>query len=183
MRLIDRKLKNKKSVGADGVPVFLLKRIFPLIISPLAHLINFSFETGTFPDKLKIGKVVPIFKKKDLYLLENYRPVTLPFSFSKVFEYAYLDRLGNFLDNILSHAQHGFRVNKSTATATFSLYDELIDSIDRGEAPVAIFCDMSRAFDCVNHAKLIDILDKYGVRSAPLSWIRSFLAGAKNMCY
>ena len=74
-------LPPKISTGCDGISSKLLKVIAPIIIKQLTLLINQVLNTGTFPDK--IAKVIPIFKKGDPSLFENYRP--LP-AISKVLE-------------------------------------------------------------------------------------------------
>ena len=79
-------LPPKSSSGCDGISSKLLKVIAPIIIKPLTLLINQVLNTGTFPDKLKIAKVVPIFKKGDPSLFENYRPISLLPAISKVLE-------------------------------------------------------------------------------------------------
>lgn len=182
LNLLKNKLKNKKSAGPDDVPMFLIKRVLKFIIQPITYLVNLSFQNGIFPDLLKEGKVIPILKKNNPMSLENYRPVTVPFSFSKIFEYAYLDRLTIFLNkfNILSNNQHGFRSGRSTITATHSFYNEIIQCIDAGECPVGVFCDLSRAFDCVNHDILLNKLYEYGIRGHPLNWLLCFLKFRKQ---
>ena len=49
-------------------------------------MINQSLRTGIFPDKLKIAKVLPFFKKGDASILDNYRPISLLPVISKVYE-------------------------------------------------------------------------------------------------
>nr|CAH7756516.1 unnamed protein product [Callosobruchus chinensis] len=131
---------------------------------------------------LKVGKVTPIYKRNNRECMENYRPVTVPPSFSKIFEYAFLDRLNSFLQrfNILSKYQHGFRKDRSTSTALFSFYDEIVQFIEAGESPAAIFCDLSRAFDCVDHSKLLSILERYGLRGMSLKWVKEFLTSRQQ---
>jgi hypothetical protein len=79
-------LPTKNSCGFDGVSTKLLKVIEPVILKSLTLLINQVLYSGVFPDKLKIAKVIPIFKKDDPSLFENYRPISLLPTTSKVLE-------------------------------------------------------------------------------------------------
>lgn len=182
LNLLKIKLKNKHSAGPDEVPSFIIKKVIDVIIKPITYLVNLSFTSGKFPKYLKMGKVVPIYKKKDSQLVENYRPVTVPSGFSKILEYAFLNRLMKFLEknNILTENQHGFRSNKSTHTAVYAFYERLIEYIEAGECPVGVFCDLSRAFDCVDHNKLLIKLYAYGIRGVALDWLSSFLKNRKQ---
>lgn len=175
--LVYSKLKSKNSGGPDDVPSFLIKRILFLIVKPLVYLINLSFCTGEFPSILKTGKVIPLFKKNSPLEMKNYRPVTVPYCFSKIFEYCFLDRFLFYLNtnNIITPNQHGFSRGKSTLTAFHCFYERLIYYIEAGECPVGIFCDLSRAFDCVNHDLLLEKLSHYGINGIPHNWLCSFL--------
>jgi hypothetical protein len=64
----------------------VIKNSFECIVDPLMHLINISLETGVFPDKLKMAKIIPIFKADDPQLFENYRPISFLTNFSKFYE-------------------------------------------------------------------------------------------------
>ena len=79
-------LNSSKSVGPNSIPVKLLKILGPKISHPLATMINRSFSNGIFPSKLKIAKVVPIFKKGDPEISSNYRPISLYQSLAKFME-------------------------------------------------------------------------------------------------
>lgn len=175
--VLNKKLKNKPSAGPDDVPSFLLKKILDVITKPLVFLINLSFCTGKFPTALKTGKIIPIHKKGNVSCMENYRPITLTSVFSKMFEYCFLERLVLYLNkfNIISPNQHGFQCGRSTDTAIHAFYNELIRFIDANEAPVGIFCDLSRAFDCVNHEILFKKITKYGISGTSFDWIQSFV--------
>ena len=180
--LLKIKLKNTHSAGADDFPNFLIRNCISSIIQPLTHLINVSFCTGQFPELLKVSKVLPLFKKLDKECAENYRPISIPSIFSKIFEYAFLNRLVQFLNDykIISPSQHGFQNKKSTMTAIHAFYEKLIFMIDAGECPAGIFCDLSRAFDCVEHQTLLNLLLALGMRGTPLKWIESFLTNRKQ---
>ncbi len=55
----------------------LVKQAASVLLDPLIHIYNLSFCTGILPDKLKIAKVIPVFKKGDSSLCRNYRPISL----------------------------------------------------------------------------------------------------------
>ena len=57
-------LKNNSSAGFDEIPTFLVKQCLCHFIKPLVHIYNVSFQTGTFPDMMKIAKVKPLYKKR-----------------------------------------------------------------------------------------------------------------------
>ena len=95
-------LPPKNSSGCDGISSKQLKVIAPVIIKSLTLLINQVLDTGTFPDKLKIAKVIPIYKKGDPSLFENYRPVSLFPAISKVLEKIIALQLSSYFEkNIL----------------------------------------------------------------------------------
>ena len=79
-------LHKEKSVGPYSIPINLLKILSPKIASSLASLINESFSTGIFPDKLKVAKVIALHKKGGTDNPSNYRPISLLSVFSKIFE-------------------------------------------------------------------------------------------------
>ena len=100
IRKIADKLDNKKSCGIDGIyKIFIMKSIFNILIKPITIIMNQMLETGVFPDKLKVAKVIPLFKKGDPTLLTNYRPISLLPSLSKIFEKVIYQQLYAFFEN------------------------------------------------------------------------------------
>ena len=79
------KLKTKRSSGQDGISSALLKSFDGEITNVLTLIINQSLSTGIFPEKLKVAKVVPVFKKDDPHQPGNYRPISLLPAISKIF--------------------------------------------------------------------------------------------------
>lgn len=110
-------------------------------------------------------------------IISNYRPIPLSSTFAKLFEYAVLVRMRSFLDkhNVLTPKQHGYCINKSAMTAISSFYEKVLRDINNSELPVAVFCDLSKAFDCVPHKRLLDKLEAYGIRGNFLKWFESYL--------
>ena len=91
-------LKSGKSLGPNSIPMKILKCLSSLISSPLSQIINESFHSGTFPDKMKLAKVIPRFKKGCPLTASNYRPISLLSVFSKIIEKVMYERLYKFLE-------------------------------------------------------------------------------------
>ena len=174
-------LKNGKSSGPNSIPVKLLKILDLPISKDLAVLINESFLTGTFPEKLKIAKVIPIFKKGLATSKSNHRPISLLSVFSKIFEKLH-KRLSQFLEvcEVLFCMQFGFRTGHSTDHALISLTETIKSSLDKNRFGSGIFIDLQKAFDTVNHDILLKKLEHYGIRGTALSWFQSYLSNRKQ---
>lgn len=97
--------------GIDGISNFILKQAEAFILCPLKHVINLSFESGIFPEELKITKIKPLFKKGDKPEPGNYRPVALLSSISKIYEKLYENSMkSHFIRNSIIHPnQFGFQ--------------------------------------------------------------------------
>ena len=67
--------KNKLSAGVDEIPDYVVKQCITFLKEPLTDIYNASTESGIFPDKLKISKVIPLHKKGDTRDSQNYRPI------------------------------------------------------------------------------------------------------------
>lgn len=171
------KLKDKPSSGYDNISSILIKKVKFHLVKPLTFLINKSFEEGIFPNELKIAKVVPIHKDGDNSDIQNYRPISIIPTISKIFEYAILTRLVNFFTKhkILSKNQFGFTKKRSTIDAVITVIEQIIDALERGEVSMAHFLDLSKAFDCVDRGLLLQTLYRYGVRGVAQSLIASYL--------
>lgn len=156
-------LKNKHSCGVDDIPSHLLKQCTKEFSLPLTLLVNQSFHSGHFPDLLKISLVKPIHKKDDTSILNNYRPIALLPTFSKVFEKAMCTQLYAFLEkfNILDEAQNGFRKSRSTTLAVYKYIQTSLQHINDKKHVIGLLLDMTKAYDRVLYDILLDKL--YGV--------------------
>ena len=90
-------MDDSKSSGPLSIPIKLLKIAAPLIIQALTDLINLSFKTGSFPDKIKIAIVIPVHKAGSKLDVNNYCPISLLSVFSKIIEKIIHARLSTFL--------------------------------------------------------------------------------------
>ena len=125
-------------------------------MKPLTLIINQSLLSGNFPDLLKVAKVVPLFKKGDSLIVDNYRPMSLLPSISKVFKKVVYIQLSEYLKKKLFYeGQFGFRERHSTELATLELMDRIISAVDQKYLPLSIFMNLSKASDTLNHEILL----------------------------
>ena len=92
--------KKENSTDARGLSMNIVKHIITSVIKPLTYIFNTSFKTGVFPDKLKMAKVIPVFKSGIIEDCFNYRPISLLPQFSKIVEKHLNSRLTGFIDKI-----------------------------------------------------------------------------------
>ena len=170
-------LAEKTSSGWDTIPQKVIKSNPYNILMALSHIFNLSIKEGIFPQKMKLAKVIPIFKKGSKLCVENYRPISLLPVFSKILERLICNRLVSFLNecNILYDKQFGFRMNHSTSHATSYLSSKLYNALDESEKAVSVFMDLSKAFDTLDLKILLQKLSHYGIRGLENKWFASYL--------
>ena len=170
-------LNIKKAVGPDGISSKIL-HILKSVISPvLSNIINKSMQLGIFPDKLKIAKIIPLHKGGKIDEINNYRPISILSSLSKIFEKVINKRFIDFLKkhNVISDYQFGFREGMSTTLALADICDQFQNALDNNEITCGIFIDLAKAFDTVNHSILLKKLIHYGIRGNAFELIKSYL--------
>lgn len=170
-------LKTKASPGDDNISAKLLKDNHIYLLKPLLHLINLIFEKGTYPEILKKAVIVPIYKTGDRLNKENYRPIAMTSSVSRLFEKCIKLRLDSFLNtnNILSKSQYGFLSGVSSEEAMVHVTDYVLQNYNNKFKTLGIFVDLARAFDTVAHEILLKKLEDIGVRGLAHSLFESYL--------
>ena len=133
----------------------------------LPDIINDSLKRDIFPSELKLAEVITLFKKVDPFdKTTNYRPVSLLSHISKVF--------GRLIYN-LSKVLTGFRKNHSTQHSLLKILENFKEALDKVNSVSAIFMDLSKAFDTLNHDLLIAKLEVYSYCYKSLSYMHSYL--------
>jgi len=134
-------------------------------------------STGTFSDRLKYSEIKPIYKKGDKTLITNYRPISLLPVFSKVFEKVLYKRIYYHLtlNNILVKEQFGFKCNSSTEIAIYTLLNNMLSFLNNRIIVGGLFCDLQKAFDCLNYDILLSKMKFYGITGVANRLMESYL--------
>ena len=176
---VAQNLKTKTSQGFDNLSTCIIQKTMKEVAAPLTHIFNQSFLLGVVPDQMKIAKIVPVFKAGNKKILNNYRPISILPAFSKILEKLASIRLINFLESqdILYKHQYGFRQHYSTIHPILHLLNDISNANDNKSKDItlAIFLDMSKAFDTISHDILIRKLEHYGIRGTCKDWFASYL--------
>lgn len=156
------KMKNKYSSGDDQIPTSIVKLSTSKTVEVLNYIINNSLKFGIFPNQLKLAKIVPLHKEGSLDNLNNYRPISLLPSFSKIFERVMCSRLISFMNKceLLSTTQHGYLKGRSTTTAIFQFTKVILDLFEEKKLSLGMFIDLSKAYDCIDRELLLNKLNK-----------------------
>ena len=159
----------------------LLINIKSDISTTLANVFNLCTDQGYFPDELKTGCITPVYKKGEKSDVSNYRPVCTLSPFSKIFERLIYSRMLKFIEkyDLLSNTQFGFRSNLSTESALLKFNDFVHKGLTLKQNVGAVFMDLTKAFDVMNHDILEAKLEHYGFRGTFLTFLMSFIRNRK----
>uniref|UniRef100_A0A8C6NYB4 Reverse transcriptase domain-containing protein n=1 Tax=Nothobranchius furzeri TaxID=105023 RepID=A0A8C6NYB4_NOTFU len=172
-----RKFKNKKSTDINEIDMGIIKEVIFSIVRPLTYIYNLSLQKGHFPKTMKITKVIPTFKTGNKHSMENYRPIAIIPQFSKILEKLFVNQLDVYItkNKLLSDSQYGFRKNRTTTYAIMQMVEEIAQASESEELSISIFVDLKKAFDTIDHRRLLKKMENYGLRGIAKSWIESYL--------
>ncbi len=175
-------MKDKKSSGHDNLSSHFLKLINKEISYPISIILNKSLQNGHVPDSLKLAKIIPIYKAKAKDEFVNYRPISLLPVISKILEKLVHSRLYSFLDSckVFNDTQYGFRPKHNIIDAVTKFHTDANAYLENKESVIAMYCDLSRAFDTINYNILFKKLQYYGIRGQALEWFRSYLTNRQQ---
>lgn len=178
-RAIDS-LKWRGSMGPDELSSFVIKMCAEAITWPLWLLFQKTFTAGVIPDKLKMSRVVPVFKKGEKADIVNYRMIAISSVLLKIFERAMKFKLNIIIEPQLTNSQHGFRSRRSVTTNLMNLSIHSHEALHRGNQVDVFYGDFKNAFDKVWHRRLIEKLSKFSIGNRTAKWLFEFLIGRTN---
>ena len=174
------KLNNKKQTSGN-IPTKILKCVAHICNKQLAEHINYFIGTNTFPDTLKLAEIKSLHKKGDKTNKENYRPISILSTLSKVYERVISSQLSSFFETIFNKPLCGFRKKYNTQLALFNMIQSWQKHLDSNGIIGAILMDLSKAYDCLPHELLIAKLHAYGLSNTALALLLSYLSSLKHI--
>uniref|UniRef100_A0A8C6KGR8 Reverse transcriptase domain-containing protein n=1 Tax=Nothobranchius furzeri TaxID=105023 RepID=A0A8C6KGR8_NOTFU len=172
-----KSIDHRKPPGPDFMEPYFLKMAEDYVAEPLSILFNLSINSKEIPSQWKSAYVLPLLKGGDPAVLTNYRPISNLSVLSKIMESLVSVQLKEFLsiNDILSKCQSGFRKGYSTTTAVMKVVNDIIVVLDRKQFCASLFIDLSKAFDTVDHAILINRLISLGLSEHSVAWFSNYL--------
>ena len=172
-----QKVKTSKAVGPDNISNVILKECAKQLAPGLSEIFQNSVDSGNLPSDWTNANISPVFKKGDVHLAENYRPVSLTSVTCKLLEHIICKHLLTHLENndILTNLNHGFRSGFSCDTQLLVTLNDLLHFNDEGSQTDVTILDFSKAFDTVPHEELLSKLESFGITGPIHHWLRTFL--------
>lgn len=167
-----------KSCDHDNISSKVIKLSSNYVIPYMVTIFNNMISTSTYPNVLKIHKIIPISKEKNATIIDQYRPISVLPVINNIFERIIHRQICNFFDenDILNNCQYGFRKGCGTEEAVINVQNFICRTLDEGFNGVAgIFFDLSKAFDMIDHKILIQKLSFYGIHGNELALFKSYL--------
>lgn len=156
--------RKNKPPGVDGVSIALLQRNFHALSGILLYMLNGFIETAIMPETLKTAVVKPLLKRGKKDMLENYRPISILPVLSQILEKFLLQCMTSFLVKfkVLSDRQFGFIAGKGTLSLLEEFADEIYSAFEKNLISCALFFDLTKAFDTLDHNILLRKLYLFG---------------------
>ena len=167
------------------MPACIIKNAIESLARPFVIMWNKSLLTGEIPADLKVGTITPSYKGGNKCEPKNYRPVTLTSHIIKLFERVLVKKIVDHLQggNLIDNRQHGFRAGRSCLSQLLTHHQEIVEALCYGWDVDVVYLDYAKAFDKVDHRKLLQKLGAYKLGGLMTRWIKAFLENRSIKVY
>ena len=176
-------MRGAPSAGVDGLSVKTMKRILKPLYPALLNLVNTSINTATYPDRLKLARIVPLRKGNKCPTDPlSYRAVNILPSLGKIIDRLLNKQITRHLvsNNLILQQHHGSIKGRSTMTAVACMLDEWVESLEKGESNTILILDQSAAYDVICHRKLIEKMIILGFDNNAIEFFKNYLSGRRQ---
>ena len=171
--VIQKLSSNKAITGADNIPAEFLQTLGENGIQVITRLINKIYNTGIIPDDFLTNVFITIPKVSRAQDCSDFRTISLISHTSKILLHLINNRITPIIERHLSDSQMGFRKGRGTRDAIFQFRTITERAIHVNKKVFACFVDYQKAFDRINHEKLLHIMEKAGIPELERKLIRS----------
>lgn len=175
--MLSTSLSNSFTTGPDKLSPYIIKKLRHSLSPILCAIFNKSIHDSYFPKNWKTAHLKPLSKISTPKSPADTRPIANLCEFSKIFERLLHRQITKHLETtgILDAYQSGFRKKHSTQYALLRLCHDIRKSVDERKITVLVLFDFSKAFDTIQHSKLLCKLAHLGFTDSTLSWVYLYL--------
>lgn len=174
------KVDISKGPGHDKIPPVFIRNCAESLTKSLTVIYRISIDKCEYPSRWKIGQITPIFKSGSKIDMNNYRGVTVMSMFAKVYETLIYNQMKLIVYPRLSKNQHGFVPNRNISTNLIELTTFIHQAFEEKAQVDVFYADIRKAFDSVNHNKLIQKIARFPLSNGALNWFVSYLSNRKQ---
>ena len=177
-------LKHGKAPGIDQVTADFIKAAGVGIVPYLRYIFDYCLENQVIPDEWKMAVITPVYKGNGSKCsVDSYRPISLTCIICKIWESILSDYIRNVCDtnNYFDKRQFGFRKGHSCEAQLVGLQQDIAEVLDSGGQLDGIAIDLSKAFDRVDHERLMLKLKNVGLDERVSGWVEKFLKGRSQL--
>ena len=169
-----------KATGPDDIPARVIKVAAKQLAPSFTSVVNNCITQGIFPFDMKKADITPVYKKLDLLMKDNYRPVSVLCTLAKLFEHILANQLNSHFNKIFDKFISAYRKMYSCENILTSVIDLWRGALDKNMVVGSVLMDLSMAFDCLPHRLLIAKLKAYNVSNSACTLIASYLTGRRQ---
>ena len=170
----------KKATGCDNIPGKLIRIAYRELSVPFCNLMNTCIAMRTFPTPFKFADVSPIFKSDDNMNKGNFRPVSILSILSKLYEGILNDQMLDHFREIFDVLLSTYRRHYSCQTILLKFVEDVKSALDGGNKMGTAFMDLSKAFDCLPHGRLIVKLHAYSFSMSACELLSNYLSNRQQ---